>query len=212
MPNPPDDDKTSFVGTPRRGEDAAPTEYAGGARNRRLPWPARDSAAARSDPPTEPIAGPSRIHSQAEDGRTHLVSPFGSAAASQREDVCAEAIPDPRQDDPVVGWLVIVAGPGKGRSFEVGVGANSIGRGADQRISLAWGDQHISRERHAVLIFEPLHMRFFLQSGDTKNLTYMNGTLVMTPAELLGGETISIGNTSLRFVPLCGPTFTWKTV
>jgi hypothetical protein len=30
------------------------------------------------------------------------------------------------------------------------------------------------------------------------------------PAELHGGETISLGQTSLRFVPLCGAEFDWQ--
>ena len=39
-------------------------------------------------------------------------------------------------DDPVTGWLVVVAGPGKGRSLTLGAGRNEIGRGATANVKL----------------------------------------------------------------------------
>lgn len=112
-------------------------------------------------------------------------------------------------DDPVVGWLVVVGGPGKGRSIEIGSGANSIGRSPGQQIRLDFGDDLISRERHAVLIFDPRTSRFFLERGDGRNLTYVGEEPVLTPVALSGGETIVIGKTQCRFVPLCGEHFSW---
>ena len=113
--------------------------------------------------------------------------------------------------DPAVGWLVIVEGPGKGRSLELGMGANAIGRNATQKIALDFGDHEIHREKHALLIFDPRSKRFFLQgSADARNLTYIGDDLVLVPVELKGGETILVGRTHLRFIPLCGPDFSWS--
>lgn len=114
-------------------------------------------------------------------------------------------------NDPVVGWLVIVEGPGKGRSLELGMGANSIGRNSTQKIALDFGDSEIHRERHAQLVFDPRSKRFFLQgSADARNLTYLGNDLVLMPTELKGGETIMVGQTQLRFIALCGPGFSWS--
>jgi FHA domain len=113
--------------------------------------------------------------------------------------------------DPVVGWLVIVEGPGKGRSLELGMGANAIGRNATQKIALDFGDHEIHREKHALLVYDPRSKRFFLQgSADARNLTYIGNDLVLVPVELKGGETIIVGQTHLRFIPLCGPDFSWS--
>lgn len=113
-------------------------------------------------------------------------------------------------EDPVVGWFVVLDGPGKGRSIEIGIGANSIGRDRGQKICLGFGDDRISRDRHAVLVFDPLSRKYFLQAGEVRNLTYVAKEVVLGPVELKGGETITIGDTQLRFVPLCGPDFGWS--
>ena len=122
------------------------------------------------------------------------------------------AAPEPAHrlaDDPVVGWLVLVEGPGKGRSIEIGSGANSVGRSPGQQIRIDFGDDLISRERHAILIFDPRTQRFFLERGDGRNLTYVGDSPVLSPVELIGGETIILGKTQCRFVRLCGEDFSW---
>jgi pSer/pThr/pTyr-binding forkhead associated (FHA) protein len=111
--------------------------------------------------------------------------------------------------DPLVGWLVIVSGPGKGVSLELGYGVNTIGRDREQRVSLDFGDEEISRKSHASVIYDQKSRRFFVQHGDGVNLTYVNDEPVLRPIELKGKEVISIGNTKLTFVPLCGSDFEW---
>src|SRR5437016_3540214 len=49
--------------------------------------------------------------------------------------------------EPVVGWLVIVNGPGKGRSLTLGHGINDIARSSEARIPLNFGDNEIAREK-----------------------------------------------------------------
>lgn len=124
----------------------------------------------------------------------------------------AAAGPFDAMDDPVVGWVVIVGGPGKGRALALSAGKNDIGRGADQRISLAFGDDAISEKRHTVITYDPENRRFFLQDGEGRNLTYMAGEPVMSPMELTGGEAFRLGETTLRFVPLCGDEFDWAEI
>ena len=113
-------------------------------------------------------------------------------------------------DDPVVGWLVIVEGPGKGRSVQLGYGSNSLGRGATDRVKLDFGDDQISRNGHAVVTYDPRGRKFYVQHGGGTNLTYLGDQPVLTPAELPPLSEIGIGNTVLRFVPFCGTEFDWQ--
>lgn len=114
-------------------------------------------------------------------------------------------------DDPVVGWVVVISGPGRGASLPLGYGMNSIGRSSNERICLDFGDEQISRSQHAVITYDPRGRKYFVQHGGGKNLTYIEGDQpVLTPVELKGGETISLGATELRFVPFCGKDFDWQ--
>jgi hypothetical protein len=110
---------------------------------------------------------------------------------------------------PVVGWLVVVNGPGRGESHVLSYGVNSIGRSPDERISLDYGDEEISREKHALLTYDPKGKKFYLQHGGGTNLTYIGNDPVLQTIELKGGEVISLGKTELSFVPFCGLQFNW---
>jgi hypothetical protein len=111
--------------------------------------------------------------------------------------------------EPVVGWLVITEGPGKGQSLKLGFGMNSIGRANDERISLDFGDEEISRKGHAQVTYDPKGNKFYLQHGGGINLTYLGDSPVLQAIELKGRELISIGNTKLAFIPFCGTDFSW---
>lgn len=113
-------------------------------------------------------------------------------------------------DNPVVGWVVVINGPGKGSFRPLGYGMNTIGRGDGDRVSLGFGDEEISRHNHAVLTYDPRGRRFYIQHGDAVNLTYVNGQPVLQPVELKGTEEITLGQTSLRFVAFCGQDFDWQ--
>jgi len=121
------------------------------------------------------------------------------------------ADPELALTDPVAGFLAIVSGPGRGCVSTLHYGNNSIGRSASQRVSLDYGDSRISRENHCHVTYDPVTKTFFLQPGDGKNLTYLDGQPVLTVTELSAGNHIRVGNTELRFVPLCGKNFDWQT-
>lgn len=112
--------------------------------------------------------------------------------------------------DPVVGWLVVVEGPGRGSALPIGYGNNRVGRAPGEQICLDYGDEQISRENHAVVTYDGRHRKFYVQQGGGRNLTHVDDELVMVPVEVKGGETISLGRTKLRFVPFCGADFDWQ--
>jgi hypothetical protein len=112
--------------------------------------------------------------------------------------------------DPVVGWLVVVEGPGRGKAVNIHAGMNSVGRSANQRISINFGDSTISGEAAAFITFEPKRCTFHINHGGKANIVYLNDEAVLTPMPLTPGNVVTIGATKLRFVALCGPDFNWE--
>lgn len=111
--------------------------------------------------------------------------------------------------DPVVGWLVCVQGPEKGRDYRVRSERNGIGRGSDMAICIN-GDEAISRENHAFISFNPRKASFRIAPGDGRGMTYLNGEEVDVPMPLQAYDRIELGQTQLLFVPLCSDKFNWE--
>lgn len=110
--------------------------------------------------------------------------------------------------EPVVGWVVCIEGPDKGCDWRLVGGRNAIGRGEGMPVQLA-GDPAVSRERHAVISFDPRRRSFTLAPGDGSGLVYCNGREVVVPQPLMGGDRIELGASTLLFVPLVGESFAW---
>ena len=92
--------------------------------------------------------------------------------------------------DPVVGWLVVVDGPGRGRDLRVGSGRNAIGRAGKNRIVLPFGDTQISRRAHLWVTYDPRNRRFSIAPGDGSNLAYLDDTAIEQRMDLVDGATI----------------------
>ncbi|MBY4891427.1 FHA domain-containing protein [Rhodobacteraceae bacterium N5(2021)] len=123
----------------------------------------------------------------------------------------APATSDATQTDaPAVGWLVVIAGPGRGTSLALMSGMNGIGRGDDLQVQLDFGDDAISRDAHAYVTYDDAARRFFVSHGGKTNLVRLNDAAVLATEGLSHGDTLRIGATSLRFVALCGPDFDWS--
>ncbi|WP_375176713.1 FHA domain-containing protein [Marinobacter mobilis] len=111
---------------------------------------------------------------------------------------------------PIVAWLVVKDGPGRGRAVSMSYGLNKIGRNPDQAVSLDFGDTKISRSHHAAIEYDPKLRAFYLSKGE--NLVYLNGDRVGSGQEhaLNSGDKIELGDTILQFVAFCGPDFDWN--
>ena len=165
----------------------------------------------RSAPPTEP--SDHRGRDAGGDGRTRVYRPDRSPTP----DAKAPAPPADRglaaaedaMADPPAGWLVIVDGPGKGRVVALGLHHNPIGRDPRNRVVLDYGDETISRSRHLVVTYDPEGRRFYVTPGDGTNLCYVNDQPVLASMPLEPFAHVRTGRTTLRFVPLCGPDFSW---
>lgn len=121
-----------------------------------------------------------------------------------------EPPPHDAMTDPVAAWLVIVQGPGKGTSVQVGYGWSKIGRDAGNRIMLDFGDHSITGEEHASILYDSEEREFQIAHKQGINATRVNGKSIITTT-LKAGDLIKIGATILRFVPFCGADFDWST-
>jgi hypothetical protein len=114
----------------------------------------------------------------------------------------------------VVGWLVCIEGPDKGRSFEIRNGNNELGRDEHTAINIS-GDGKISR-RQALVTYESRPRSFVLKEAGGANVMYhaRAGETTSQPVrvfvELEDFDVIEMGDSKLLLRRLCGPQFDWK--
>ncbi|MFI3212874.1 MAG: FHA domain-containing protein [Eubacteriales bacterium] len=111
--------------------------------------------------------------------------------------------------EPVVGWLVCTEGEHFGEDFRLKSGRNFVGRGANMDVSIT-KDQTVSRERHAIIVYEPRGNVFLIQPGDSKELCYLNDEVVLSPQMIHGHDRVLVGQTELMFIPCCTAQFNWE--
>ncbi|MEL6519751.1 MAG: FHA domain-containing protein [Pseudomonadota bacterium] len=109
-----------------------------------------------------------------------------------------------------VGWVIVIEGPGRGESFALVAGMSQIGRGEDQAVQLDFGDTAISRQNHAAVAYDPETHKFLLGHGGKSNIVRLNDKPVISTEPLSDGDTIRLGETTLRFVALCDENFNWS--
>ena len=113
--------------------------------------------------------------------------------------------------DPVVGWLVVVGGPGLGAFRPVYEGNNAIGRGKDQRVPIDFGDATISSEEQAYIRYDSMDRSFlFVPNLSKTNIVAINDKKPTGAVKLELMDVITMGRTQLAFVPFCGEEFDWS--
>lgn len=111
--------------------------------------------------------------------------------------------------EPIVGWLVCVEGPDKGKDFRIWARNNTIGRSEKMDICIK-GDTTISRENHARLAYDDKHNNFHLIPAESTNNIYLNDNSVYIPTKLEEYDVIEFGDSKFIFVPFCNEKFTWR--
>ena len=106
--------------------------------------------------------------------------------------------------------MVVIKGQGRGDFRPIYAGMNSVGRDPSQRISLSFGDESISREEHAFITYDEEQRCFYLQHGGKPNIIRLGRRRCSRPMEIQPYDLIRIGRTTLRFIPCCGPNFSWS--
>lgn len=151
--------------------------------------------------PSSPSGGPIPLNQA-------VSAAAGSSAASMDDDKTVSYYGGTLETEPVVGWLVCIEGKLLGKAFELKNGKNFIGRSPQMDIVLE-GDANVSRDRHAIVTYEPKGRMFFAQPGEARELFYVNDQVVLMNVVLNDRDVISVGKTQLMFIPLCGPEFSW---
>jgi hypothetical protein len=179
--------------------------------------PLASRLAVGDDSPTDPVDdevdAPRRAGA---DEQESTRGPLARSAAAIGPDAATRIVPPPMEApgtgraDPPVGILLVIAGPGAGRVLPFGHGMNAIGRGDGQRVRLDFGDDRISRNRHALVTYDAQGRRFYLQHGGGPNLTYLGDHPVLEPVTLEDGDRITLGETTLLFRALVGEDFDWS--
>jgi hypothetical protein len=112
--------------------------------------------------------------------------------------------------DPVVGWLVVVGGPGLGAFRPIFEGNNTLGRSPTQRIPIDFGDDTISSEEQAYVRYDSADRIFLLVPNLAKtNVVAVNEKKPTSAVQLAAMDLITVGRTQLVFVPFCGAEFDW---
>ena len=142
---------------------------------------------------------------------TQKTSPIGHVIADFGPTAFVDPIPTktgvPFQ--PVVGWLVCIDGPAKGRDYRIHSQYNYIGRGQHMDICIS-GDNCISTDRAAVLAYDSEEKFFSFGPSMGHNVVRVNGKMLMNAVVLNAYDELTIGKTKLLFVPLCGERFDWN--
>ncbi len=121
----------------------------------------------------------------------------------------SQKITQPVMKEPVVGWLVCTKGKYFGQSFTLKSGRNFIGRSANMDVCLD-GENSVSRDRHAVIIYEPRERMFIAQPGDSRELFYINDDVVLDNVVLKPYDVISLGKVDMMIIPCCTKEFAWE--
>lgn len=113
------------------------------------------------------------------------------------------------QEAPVVGWLICVKGKAYGKDYRLKSGRNFIGRGADMDVVLE-GENTVSRSCHATVIHEPRKNIFIAQPGESRELFYVNGDVVLSSIEIKKNDVLQVGDVQLMLIPCCDDSFKWE--
>jgi hypothetical protein len=115
------------------------------------------------------------------------------------------------EHDPVVGWLVVVGGPGIGQYRPIFEGNNSMGRSTQNRIPIDFGDDAISSDEQAYIRYDSGERSFlFVPNLAKTNVVSLNEKRPTGAVELTQMDVITMGRTQLVFVPFCGADFDWS--
>lgn len=136
---------------------------------------------------------------------------FSTASAAGKRPSANSAAKVPvvnKVSTPCVGWLVALGGEHLGTDFRLKVGKNFIGRDPQMDVALT-EDKSVSRERHAIVVYEPKAHLYLVQPGESSSLVYRNNDVVLTPVKLEAYDIITVGDVNLLFIPLCGERFNW---
>lgn len=197
------------AGSNDTGKTEVPSNYQGGADTGRTTAPSGFGAAPRSDvgPTVDPGHAAPRPDTS-DPGKTVMPETMRRRMQEEKDNKTIVVFKKKYGFEPVVGWLVCVEGPDKGKDYRLVNRINSIGRDDSNDVCLS-GDQSITQINHVSLGYDPRHNVFTLIRGDGKDMVYLNDQPLYTPMILNPYDIIEMGDYRLIFIPLCSDQFRW---
>lgn len=108
-----------------------------------------------------------------------------------------------------VGWMVCIKGMGRGIDYHLHSGYNSIGN--SDELDICVRDRKVSHRPVVKVAYDPKSRAYtLLPCGDGVNIVYCNDEALYVPQKLNIYDVITLGDTQLMFVPLCGEKFAWE--
>ena len=154
---------------------------------------------------------PTEIEFDKTEDLTEMLTQENQKRIEREDEVTVAYYRDIVETDPVVGWLVCVKGIHLGKSFHLKSGRNFVGRDKSMDVVLD-GDKTISRQKHAIIVYDPKSKRFIAQPGESKELFYVNDEVVLSNVLLNPYDSLEIGKSKLLFVPFCSEKFCWEDI
>lgn len=111
-----------------------------------------------------------------------------------------------KNSNPISGWLVCIQGENKGKSFDLHIGKNFVGRSMKSDVII--NDPQISRENHFSIIYEPVSRKFFIMSGSS--VIHLNSSLLDHAQEMKEDDVIEAGESKFIFIPFCKEGRDWN--
>ncbi len=108
----------------------------------------------------------------------------------------------------LAGWLVCVAGPDRGKCYEVNSGMITVGRARNMDIVLS--DPAVSRDRQLILVYDERRSRMTARRGEAKSLCYVDDEPVIMDRILEDRSKLQMGRSMFLYVALCGDDFNWN--
>ena len=115
-------------------------------------------------------------------------------------------------ENPPVGFLVIIEGPGRGYTAPLTAGTNTIGRAENLHICLDFGDEEMSADQHASIVYDSEKRGFYLDNASKEAPTFIGEQAVgARRRKLKHRDRLKMGATTLLFLPVCNDGFDWDT-
>ena len=167
--------------------------------------------------------GPYYGYGRYDPAQHEVTTPLDEGSFEGTTEVVGRPIDRPTNEDankaqfrPVVGWMVCISGEQRGTTFELHDGDNFISRPDNGKMakdcSIPLTDRLVGREKTADIFYDKEnHLFIASRISGAKTVCRLNGKkpIINNEVELTRYDKVTIGNTVLMLVPLCGEEFDW---
>lgn len=108
--------------------------------------------------------------------------------------------------NPVTAWIVCIFGTVLGKSYEIHMNRNYIGRDKLMDVSIP-DDLQVCRENHLSITYDDKSKRFFAKNENGALL--INGNLIQSAVEIFADDVLEFGESRYVFIPYCTKERNW---